>query len=164
MRASMSVRLRVTTAALVAVLLLALGAAAWGQWWLHDQRHSEGRAAAAKKAADTAVAAMLSYDYRRLQDDMRQTATLLTGDARSQYTDLETPLLTSAPTLHAVMQATVKTSTVLRSDDSSAQVLLFVDQLASSTKLDKPQLDESRIVVTMKRTGGRWLVSSLAAV
>lgn len=160
----MSTRLRIVAGALGLVLLLAIGAVGWGQWWLHDQHRADDRAAAAKRAADDAVTAVLSYDYRRLQAGMDATNKLLTGDARTQYADLAKPLLTSAPKLHAVMQAQVKNSTVLACDADSARVLLFVDQTASSTKLAKPQLDESRIVVTMKRLGGRWLVSSLAAV
>jgi Mce-associated membrane protein len=58
----------------------------------------------------------------------------------------------------------VKTTTVLQSGENSARVLLFVDQLSSSTQLKTPQVDQSRIVVTVSRSGGRWLVSSLSAV
>lgn len=154
-------RLRI---ALAGLLVLALAGAGWGQWWLHQRRADTARASVVRTAANSTVAAVLSYDYRRLEAGMSDTRKLLVGDARQQYADLTQPLLTTAPKLHAVMQAKVKASTVLDCSASRARVLLFVDQTASSTKLKQPQVDESRIVVSLRRVDGHWLVSELAAV
>jgi len=160
----MSTRPRAVSLVLLALLVVALGAIGWGQWWLHQQHRDDDRAAAAQHAATDTVTAVLSYDYRRLRADIDATEPLLTGDAKAQYADLSAPLLKTAPPIHAVMQAAVKSSTVLESSASSARVLLFVDQTASSTKLAKPQLDQSRILVTMKHTNGTWLVADLSAI
>jgi Mce-associated membrane protein len=144
----------------VAALVVAVA----GQVWLHGRTADDRRERSAREAAETAVAAVLSYDYRSLEANLASTRTLLTGDARQQYDDVSKPLLATAPGIHAITKAQVKTATVLQSGERSARVLLFVDQLSSSTSLKTPQLDQSRIVVTVTRTGGRWLVSSLSAV
>ena len=158
-------RRRAVALAAAAVLLVASAAViVTGQLWLHGQRADDDRAAQVRDAADHAVTQILSYDYRRLEQGTADTEPLLTGDALAQYEDVQQPLRKSAPRLKAVVSATVKASTVLESDDDSARVLLFVDQLSSSSKLTQPQLDQSRVVVTLKRDGDGWLVSSLSAI
>lgn len=157
-------RRRLLLGALGVLLAACLALVAAGQWWLHEQRTDDDRTASVRDAAETAVTAVLSYDYRRLQAGMDETTPLLTGDAEKQYVELQHPLLTSAPKLRAVVQAEVKATTVLQSDDDSARVLLFVDQTSTSRKLTQPQLDQSRVLVTMERSGDHWLVSTLAAI
>jgi Mce-associated membrane protein len=157
-------RRRLLLAALGALLAACLAVVAAGQWWLHQQRSEVDRTSDVRDAAETAVTAVLSYDYRRLQPGMDETTPLLTGDAKKQYVELQQPLLTSAPKLRAVVQAEVRTTTVLQSDDDSARVLLFVDQTSTSKKLTEPQLDQSRVLVTLERSGDHWLVSTLAAI
>lgn len=146
------------------VTLAALAVIIAGQLWLQGERGADERTGTVRDAADRAVTAVLSYDYRRIETGMSETAPLLTGDAKAQYLEVREPLVETAPSLKAVVTAEVKTSTVLEHDESSARVLLFVDQLSSSKKLDQPQLDQSRVVVTLTREGERWLVSTLAAI
>lgn len=162
MSALRSRRLPLVVAGLVA--LAALVALAWGQWWLAQQRSRENARTDARDAADRAVATVLSYDYRRLDAGMEAARALLTGDFRQQYDELQEPLRRSAPVNKSVVSARVADSTVLSADDNSARVLLFVDQTSTSSKLPSPQLDQSRVVVTLQRDGDQWLVSALSAV
>ncbi|MCL2542265.1 MAG: hypothetical protein FWE71_07395 [Nocardioidaceae bacterium] len=155
---------RLASAIAAILLVVAVAVVAAGQWWLHQQRSHDTDEADVRSAADDAVTSVLSYDYRRLQAGMRATTPLLTGDARSQYLDLQKPLLHTAPKLQAVVDAQVKTMSVLDLSGDSARVLLFVDQTSSSKWLSRPQLDQSRILVTMTRSSGHWLVSTLAAI
>ena len=163
-RTSPGRRRAVLLAVAAAVAVAAVATVVAGQLWLRGERAEDERADQVRDAADRAVTAVLSYDYRRIEDGMEETAPLLTGDAEAQYVEVQEPLLQTAPRLKAVVTAEVKSSTVLEHDDDSARVLLFVDQLSSSKKLQQPQLDQSRVVVTLARDGGRWLVSTLAAV
>lgn len=166
---------RLALASLVVVLLASVSVIVAGQAWLHAQRPTTGgwwfvvhagsdRDTAIRSAADTAVTSILSYDYRRLRAGREDTLPLLTGDAKDQYLALQRPLAGSAPRLHSVVQAEVRSLAVLASDADSARVLLFVDQTSTSTKLSRPQLDQSRVLVTMQRTGDRWLVATLVAI
>ncbi|HWI42935.1 MAG TPA: hypothetical protein VNS81_04910 [Nocardioides sp.] len=158
-------RRRTALLALASLLLLgALLATAVGQVWLHGQRADDDRAKEVRAAADHAVTAVLSYDYRRLQAGSEETAPLLTGDAADQFEEVQKPLRSTAPRLEAVVTAEVRASTVLASDESSARVLLFVDQVSSSKKLKQPHLDQSRVVVTLTHKDGHWLVATLSAV
>lgn len=153
---AMAVAGMVTTTALAAVVA--------GQLWLRGERGEDELAGTVRDAADRTVTAVLSYDYRRIEADMSETAPLLSGDAKAQYLEVQKPLMETAPKLRAVVSAEVKASTVLAHDEDAARVLLFVDQLSSSKKLDQPQLDQSRVVVTLAREGDQWLVSTLAAI
>lgn len=135
-----------------------------GQLWLRGQRAEDDRDAEVRAAAESAVTAVLSYDYRRLEAGVEDTMPLLTGDAAAQYEEVQRPLADSAPRLKAVVTAQVDAATVLESDEDSARVLLFVDQVSTSKKLAEPETDQSRVVVTMEREGDDWLVSTLAAI
>jgi len=157
-------RRRLALAALSAILLAALAVIVVGQLWLHGQRTDDHRRAEVASAAKHAVATVLSYDYRRLPEGLKETDPLLTGDARSQYDALQKPLATTAPPIKAVVRGEVKATTVLSADQDSARVLLFVDQTSISTKVKQPQLDQSRIVVGLVHRHGKWLVSTLSAV
>ncbi|GAA4811726.1 hypothetical protein ACFQ0K_04205 [Nocardioides caeni] len=150
--------------ALVALTVVAVAAIVAGQLWLRGQSSEDDRAKDIRAVADRAVTAVLSYDYRRLDAGAADAEKLLTGDAKTQYAEVQAPIARTAPKLEAVVTADVKSMTVLEHDDDSARVLLFVDQLSSSTKLTEPQLDQSRVVVTLTRSGSSWLVSTLAAV
>lgn len=164
MRAPISRRRTVVLAVAAVLVLAALAVIVTGQLWLHGQDVADDRDEQVRDAADHAVTAVLSYDYRRLEKGMADTRPLLTGDALAQYEEVQKPLQRSAPRLKAVVSAEVKAATVLEADGDSARVLLFVDQVSSSRKLTQPQLDQSRVVVTMQRKGDDWLVSSLSAI
>jgi Mce-associated membrane protein len=164
LRPSLPGRRRVGVALLTLTLAAALAVVVAGQLWLRAERSDDDTARAAREAAERAVTAALSYDYRRLADGRADTEPLLTGDAAEQYAEVLDPLARSAPRLHAVVVAEVKTATILDARDDAVEVLLFVDQVADSNKLSEPQLDQSRVVVTVVREGERWLVSTLRAV
>lgn len=157
-------RRRIGFAIIAMVLAASIATIAAGQLWLRDQRQGDARRDAALVAAESTVTSVLSYDYRRLEQDVDETTPLLTGDAKSQYLDVQTPLERSAPRLKAVVVADVKSAAVLDADDQSATVLLFVNQTSGSRKLSEPQLDQSRIVVTLERIAGEWLIATLAAI
>jgi Mce-associated membrane protein len=155
---------RLVVGLLIVVVLACLGAIGWGQWWLHDQRQADARRTAVLAAAEHGTTLILSYDYRRLTEGRQETEPLLTGGALTQYQGVQAPLTQAAPGLHAVVSAAVKEGTVLNASDNSARVLLFVDQTSTSTKLTAPQLDQSRVVVTLLRSHGSWLIASISAV
>lgn len=145
--------------ATIAIVLIVVG-----QLWLRGQAADDDRDTAISEAADRAVTTMLSYDYRRLEAGAAAAPEVLTGDAKAQYVEAQAPVAKTAVKLESVVTADVKALTVLDQDDDSARVLLFVNQLSSSTQLSEPQLDQSRVVITLTRSGSTWLVSTIAAV
>jgi Mce-associated membrane protein len=43
-------------------------------------------------------------------------------------------------------------------------VLLFVNQTTTSTRLDGPKVDLNRVVLTLDRVDGKWLVSKVVGL
>lgn len=165
-------RRHVTIAAAVIAVCLAVTLA--GQIWLHEHRTtapatasaatSPGGTAEVAAAATGGVTAVLSYDYRHLDADIKHTVPLLTGKALHDYRSLLGDLRRTAPKLHSAIRAEVRSVAVLQSGAHRAKVLLFVDQTSTSTKLSQPQLDQSRILATLRHTGDRWLIDSVKAI
>jgi Mce-associated membrane protein len=146
------------------VLLAAVVVVAAGQWWLAAQRAQQEQEANVREAAGLAVERVLSYDYRRLEAGAASTRPLLTAHLQKQYASLQEQLQRTAPRLQASITAVVRQSAVLDADDSSAKVLLFVNQTTVSRKLTGPQLDQSRVIATLVQHDGDWLVDSVRAV
>lgn len=160
-RAGLAGLVSLVVAGLLAAACLAI--LAWGQLWLHQQHADDADATQSVNAAMPAVTSTLSYDYRHLAADRSRARRGLTGDALAEYDKVQSTLAKTAPRIKAVVTARVTAHSVLSADDSAARVLLFVDQTSTSTYVTKPELDESRVVVTLRHLGGRWLVSSLQA-
>lgn len=149
--------------AVAAVLLLAATAVlGWFAW-------SANRTAAAR---DDALAAsrshaqeILSYDYRHIDADINRAKKDITGSFRKEYADTtRTVVKPTAVQYHAVVRATVKAASVVSASRSRVVVLLFVDQITTSTRVSGPKVDQSRVRMTLVKTGGRWLVSQVDAL
>ena len=48
-------------------------------------------------------------------------------------------------------------------DDTTVRVMAFVNQATTTTAQPTPQIDQNRVIATMKKVGDRWLVSGLEA-
>ena len=48
-------------------------------------------------------------------------------------------------------------------DPATVKILAFVDQRTISTRLERPQIDQNRVILTMSLVDGRWLVSKVDA-
>jgi Mce-associated membrane protein len=112
--------------------------------------------------ASSAVATVLSYDYRHLAADFAAAERLLTPNFRKQY-DATTakgvqPL---ASKYKAVSTASVSAAGIVSLSGSRAVVLVFVQQTVTNTQLSAPRLDRSRVDVSLVKSGNRWLIDKL---
>ena len=120
---------------------------------------------AAQAAAESDVVDLLSYDYRHLDRDFARARSHLTGKFVADYTTTTRHTVRPlAPQVHAVVKATVASSSVVRASENKVVVLLFVNQTTTSTRLDAPRTDLNRVRLTMTRVGGAWKVSKVAAL
>lgn len=120
---------------------------------------------AAQAAAESDVVDLLSYDYRHLDRDFARARAHLTGRFVADYTTTtQHTVRPLAPQVHAVVKATVASSSVVRASENNVVVLLFVNQTTTSTRLDAPRTDLNRVRLTMTRVGGAWKVSKVAAL
>jgi Mce-associated membrane protein len=120
---------------------------------------------AAQAAAESDVVDLLSYDYRHLDRDFARARSHLTGKFVADYTTTtQHTVRPLAPQVHAVVKATVASSSVVRASENTVVVLLFVNQTTTSTRLEAPRTDLNRVRLTMTRVGGAWKVSKVAAL
>ena len=117
---------------------------------------------AATRAASTAATKVLSYDYRHLDADFAAGAARTTGAFRDQYARTTSQAVKQVATqTKATVVAQVASTGVVRASGDEVVVVLFVNQTTTSNRLERPQLDQNRVEMTMTRRGGQWLISQV---
>ena len=153
----------VAVAAVVAVLVAGLAAVAATRTSHRTAVDTAGENAL--DAATSAVATVLSYDYRHLDQDFRTAESRLTPRFRKQYIATTAkgvqPL---ADKYKAISTAQVTSAGLVSATPDRVTVLVFVAQTVTNSQLTAPRLDRSRINVTMARTGGHWLIDGLSPI
>ena len=134
--------------------------------WVESGRATDRRdgTRAATAAARTAVETMLSYDYKTFDQHTAQVDALLTGAFRTEFDNgTRQSVKPLAVANQAVVQARASEVGVMSASDNTVRVLAFVNQATTSAKLDRPQVDQNRVILTMSRVDDRWLVSKVEA-
>lgn len=161
-------RSRVLTLPVLALLLMTvLMAVATGWIWLQVHRHDQAEAArrAGLDASREAARVLFSYDYRTLDKDFAAGRALTTGAFAKQYADTTTKVVTDvAKQKKAVVKADVVNAGVVRASADQVVTIVFVNQVTTSTLLPAPKVDLSRVRMTLKHVGDRWLVSKVDAL
>jgi Mce-associated membrane protein len=122
----------------------------------------------ASAAAERALTAVLSYDYRHMEADRDRAAQFLTPAYRKQYLKNFNDLLAKGPDgspgpdvkTQAVVKADVLDTGIVDADADRVRVIVFVNQ--SSVKgTGQPTIFQDRVVATMRHLGDRWLVDDI---
>ena len=151
------VALVLTTAVLVTSLVM---------WRAVDGRRTEARnQATAASAGRVIVETMLGYDYRSFDKHTTEVSALLTGSFKNEFVQAATNTVKPlAVQNQAVVVAKASEVAVMSTpDQDTVKVLAFVNQTTSSVKLDRPQVDQNRVILTLSQADGRWLVSKVEA-
>jgi Mce-associated membrane protein len=151
---------------LVAVVVAAL--AVGGVLLVGQRNHDAAQRAGvqALAAARTAAVAVLSYDYRHLDSDFAAAKAYTAQPFTAEYQQTTTKAVRPVATKNAaVVKAVVSAAGVVRAATDRVVVLAFVNQTTSSSRLQRPQVDQNRVELTMVRgSGGRWLVAGVRAM
>lgn len=153
-------------AAVAAVLVIALavivGILANGY---RDDRATEQARTDAVAAATEQAAAMLSYNYNEVDQQLAAAADGLTGDFRDEYTKLMTETIApGAKEGKLTTEATVQAGSIVSATPDDAVVLLFVNQVTTSADVPDAATTGSRVRMEMHRDGDRWLTGRLTPV
>jgi Mce-associated membrane protein len=135
-------------------------------WKAADERRALASSqVAASSAATTIVQKLLGYDYRSFDQHTSQVSVLLTGSLRNQFVQAATTVVKPlAVQNQAVVLARVSKASVMSTPhQADVKILLFVDQSTTSAKLQHPQIDQNRVMLTMSKVAGRWLVAKIEA-
>jgi Mce-associated membrane protein len=157
-------RSRVTPVRIVTALVLALLVAALvvTQWQLADQRSLNNERSSALSAARTYAADVAGYDYRHLHQDFARVEQEATPSFRRSFIKSSNGLSKVLVQYHATASAKVIAAGLASVSSTQAVVVLFVNQSVSNTaQKGGPTTDDSRITLTLDRSGGRWLISDL---
>ncbi len=115
-------------------------------------------------SVNSAVAMVLSYDYRHVDQDASAAAANLTGTFKDDYVkSMATTVERNAPGVKAVVTGEVGSSGIasVSSDGKQAIVLVLGQQTVSNTSLKTPRLDTVSLRVTALRIHGKWLIAKL---
>jgi len=122
----------------------------------------------ASAAAERALTAVLSYDYRHMEADRDRAAQFLTPSYRKQYLKNFNDLLTKGPDgspgpavkTQAVVTANVLDTGVVDAESDRVRVIVFVNQ-SSAKGTAQPTVFQDRVVATMVHQGDKWLVDNI---
>lgn len=134
-------------------------------------RQEAGTSATA--AAERALTAALSYDYRRMEADRERALGFMTERYGKEFADTFDKLLTAAEEgqpNNVVKTKTVVTATVVQAgvmNPSAAttdrvRVLAYVNQSATKGEA-APTIFQNRVAVTMVERDGEWLIDGLTS-
>jgi hypothetical protein len=117
-----------------------------------------------REAAGKAAEAAYGYTWQTVAVDKAAARDLMTSEMQRRYDRTTAGVVTSSQEDHAVVTAEVVGTALVTASTTHARVLVFVDQRTTGDDLDKPLLDLNRVLVTLERDDGDWLVSELDAL
>jgi len=128
-------------------------------------RGTNSGAQKAMYAAATAAQDLSSYDYRTLESDIKTAASQTTGKLRSDYEKQAQAIMTTARQQQVVVNAQTVKSGVVSATPGQVIVLVFLNRTTSKTAGSSAGQqrtpDQLRLLMTMEKAGGRWLVAKV---
>jgi Mce-associated membrane protein len=123
---------------------------------LPDERQIDS----ARRAAETAVGPLLSFDFRDLETSRADAVSYLTPEYTEQYERFfDETVAPNAERTKTVVTAEVLASAVVRTGEDLVDVLVFVDRPTRNASGDSVSNDQATL--RMRDTDGRWLVDCL---
>ncbi len=120
----------------------------------------EDAAQQASEVAEEAVAPVLSYDYRHLEDDVATATPYFTDDYADEYRGVIEELGPQAKSAKLVVQAEAIATGIIRSGDDRAEILVFVNQASSRDGTVNEPL-KMWVTMTMVHEGDSWLIDKM---
>ncbi|MCW2806958.1 MAG: hypothetical protein JWQ93_913 [Marmoricola sp.] len=157
--------------ALVVLCLMLAGVTAYA--WYRSNDPAQGRVPdgviASTQARDTGMRAatsltrkVLSYDWRTLDEDIKDAEAVLAPSFRRGYSRSMTDVRAKTIENRMRLTASVVASSIVTATERRVEALLFVDRVTTA-KGTGPRLDRTRVLVTLTRHGGEWRVSTMDA-
>jgi hypothetical protein len=109
------------------------------------------------------TAAALSYDAKTFDKDTAAASRLMTPSMRKQYLATLAEVRDDVAKQGLVLKAEVRASALISATEDEARVLEFVNQSTTAKGVARSQLNQNRVVVTLSKVDGRWLISKMDA-
>jgi Mce-associated membrane protein len=147
------------TAVVMVVLVVAL---AITQLQLSHQRGLDSDRSTAVSVARTDASDVATYSYLHLRADFAKVEGEATPAFRRSFEKSSSALTKVLGQYKATASAKILEAGLASISSNKAVVILFVNQtVANTAQKSGPTTDDSRIEVTLDRSGGRWLIDRL---
>ncbi len=154
--------LPVLALALLTVLVLLIGYLGWQVW---QQSRTDTARTEALAAARDAGRLLFSYDHEQLDEDFEAGLAIATGGFREQYErttrDVVRPV---AEQYDTVVAADVVEAGLVSAEPDRAVAVVFINQTTTSTRIEGPRIDQSRVRMSLRLVDGEWLVDDVRAL
>lgn len=145
-----------------AALVVSLAGATGYLGWLRFQHHQDEVAAAqALDAAQKYAFALANLDSATIDKHFADIHDGSMGEFRGMHVKSREHLRRLLVDNQATAHGTVVESAVKSASPNKVVVLLLVDQAVTNRAFPDPQIDRSRIRMTMEKVDGRWLASKV---
>lgn len=144
-----------------AVLAIVLAGAGYEGWLLFQQHQKDVAADQALTAAKKYILALTSVDTNAIDKNFAEVLDGSTGEFKDMYTKSSAQLRQTLIDNKAAAHGSVVDAAVQSASEDKVDVVLFVDQSVSNGTAPTPQLDRSRVKMTMEKVDGRWLASKV---
>ncbi|MEO7069031.1 MAG: hypothetical protein ABI131_00900 [Nostocoides sp.] len=125
---------------------------------------SASDATAAVASARTSLTQLLSFDYKTIDTQTAHAQGLLTGSFRTEFAaTMKTQIAPLAEKNQSTVKAQVVEAGVQSQTGTTVVVQAFVNQTRTSETDPTPVIDQNRVIATLTRVDGRWLISKLTA-
>lgn len=157
---------------LALVTLAAVAATGLLGWEYRQAELTRQARTQATSVAREAAPKILSYDHRHLEEDFDAARAHLTGSFRQEFARTTKKVVTpSAGKYHGVVKASIAEPpggspavSVVSASPDEVVILLFMNQVTRSTKLDEPRMDLNRVRMTLVDTPDGWKVGAVDAL
>ncbi len=151
----------------VLAVLVVLAAALAGTLFVQQRTSQQTETARDEGLTSSRAAArvLFSYDYRSLDKDFKAGLALTAGDFRNEYMrTTSTVVQPVAVQYKAVVRAEVVVAGVVSAKPHEATTIVFLNQTTTSTRVTGTKVDQSRVRMTLRETGGQWKVTAVTAL
>ena len=135
---------------------------------IHQHRQNAEIEQARTEAVDAAseqALAMLAYDYTGVDEQLAAAADGLTGDFKDEYTALVGDVIAPAAKEKSLtVQVTVLGAAIVSAEPDTATVLLFLNQITTSSDAPEAASSGSRVRMSVEKADGRWLTNNLEPI
>lgn len=130
-------------------------------WRLRQRDEVDTAAQQALSTAQTYAVALTSIDSQHIDDDYTHVLDGATGDFKNMYAQSSGQLKKMLIDNKARSVGKVVDASVQSASGDQVVVMLFVDQEITNAVSPDPRMDRSRIIMTMRSVGGRWLAAKV---
>ena len=143
------------------VLVAVLAFAGYAGWQLYQHHQVDVAAEQALDAAEEFALTLTTINPNAVDANITEVLEGSTGEFNDLYQKSSAQLRQVLIDNEAAAQGVVIDSAVKSATKNRVEVVLFIDQVVSNATAPEPQLDRSRVVMTMEKVGDRWLAAKV---